>query len=79
MEIADQIDTVGKVHLLLAQSTRATVQLALYLKELCKRLTGALAPAAISLDFDCPADFPLRPEKALARLDSSPLSSFPIC
>jgi two-component sensor histidine kinase len=65
MEIADRIDTVGKLHFFLAQSTTGTVQLASYLKEVCERLTGALTPAATSLAFDCPAECPLSSKMAL--------------
>jgi two-component sensor histidine kinase len=65
MEIADRIDTVGKLHLFLARSTTGTVQLASYLKEVCERLTGALTPAATSLAFDCPAECPLSSKTAL--------------
>ena len=65
MEIADRIDTVGKLHLFLARSTKGTVELNSYLKEICERLTRALAPAATSLAFDCPADCSLPPKLAL--------------
>jgi len=65
MEVADRIDTVGKLHLFLARSMKETVQLDAYLKEICERLTGALAPTATSLAFDCPADCSLSPKLAL--------------
>jgi two-component sensor histidine kinase len=52
MEIADRIDTVGKLHRLLGESTATgTVQIRTYLKEVCDRLRGALAPTATSLFF----------------------------
>jgi two-component sensor histidine kinase len=65
LEIADRIETVGKLHRFLAESTTGTVQLAAYLEEFCNRLRGAVAPAATSLYFDCPADCPLPAKTAL--------------
>jgi two-component sensor histidine kinase len=44
---------------------KGTVQLDSYLKEICERLTGALAPTARWLTFDCPADCSLSPKLAL--------------
>jgi two-component sensor histidine kinase len=64
-EIADRIDTVGKLHLFLAQSTTETVQLKSYLKEICERLTGALASAATNYALRCPEDCPMAPKTAL--------------
>ena len=66
LEIADRIETVGKLHRFLADSTTGTVQLAEYLEEICDRLRGALAPAATSLALDCPADCPLPAKTALS-------------
>jgi two-component sensor histidine kinase len=65
IEIADRIETVGRLHRFLADSTTGTVQLADYLQEICDRLTGALAPEATSLSFDCPANCPLAAKTAL--------------
>jgi len=65
MEVADRIDTVGKLHRLLAESATETVQLGSYLTEICKRLTEALAPTATSFAVDCPADCPLPAKIAL--------------
>jgi two-component sensor histidine kinase len=66
LEIADRIETVGKLHRLLGESTETgTVQIRKYLKEVCDRLTGALAPAATSFSFDCPRDCPLPAKTAL--------------
>lgn len=65
LEIADRIETVGKLHRFLADSTTGTVQLAAYLEEICDRLRGALAPAATSLSFDCPVDCLLPGKRAL--------------
>ncbi len=65
LEIADRIETVGKPHRFLAESTTGTVQLAEYLEEICDRLRGALAPAATSLSLDCPADCSLPAKTAL--------------
>jgi two-component sensor histidine kinase len=56
LEIADRIETVGKLHRFLSRSTTGTVQLGQYLEEICTRLRGAVAPAATSLSFDCPSD-----------------------
>jgi two-component sensor histidine kinase len=67
LEIADRIDTVGKLHRLLGESTVAgTVQIRAYLQEVCDRLRGALAPEATSFSFDCPRDCSLPAKTALA-------------
>ena len=66
MEIADRIDTVGKLHLFLARSTTETVQLRSYLKEICDRLTGALAYGATKYALYCPENCPMAPKTALA-------------
>ena len=55
-EIADRIETVGKLHRFLGESTTGTVQLRKYLEEICNRLRGALTAEATSFSFDCPAD-----------------------
>ena len=66
LEIADRIDTVGKLHRLLGEATVAgTVQIRAYLKEICDRLRGALAPEATSFSFDCPRDCSLPAKTAL--------------
>jgi two-component sensor histidine kinase len=65
LEIADRIETVGKLHRFLAESATGTVQLRVYLEEICNRLRGALAPSATSLSFNCPADYPLPAKTAL--------------
>jgi two-component sensor histidine kinase len=65
LEIADRIDTVGKLHRFLSKSTTGTVQLRAYLDEVCTRLRGAVAPAATSLSFDCPSDCALSAKTAL--------------
>jgi two-component sensor histidine kinase len=65
MEIADRIDTVGKLHLFLSRSTTETVQLQSYLREICDRLTGALAPEATKYALCCPKDCPMGPKMAL--------------
>src|SRR5271168_3869909 len=51
LEIADRIETVGKLHRFLGESTTGTVQLGKYLEEICNRLRGALTPAATSFSF----------------------------
>jgi two-component sensor histidine kinase len=65
LEIADRIETVGKLHRFLSESTTGTVQLGAYLEEVCSRLRGAVAPAATSLSFDCPRDCSLPAKIAL--------------
>jgi two-component sensor histidine kinase len=66
LEVADRIETVGSLHRFLAKSANGEVQLNEYLYEICDRLTGAVAPAATSLSFDCPADCPLPATRALS-------------
>jgi two-component sensor histidine kinase len=67
LEIADRIDTVGKLHRLLGESeVSGTIQIRGYLQEVCNRLRGALAPEATSLSFDCPRDCSLPAKTALA-------------
>jgi two-component sensor histidine kinase len=56
LEIAAQIETVGKLHRLLAASTRGTVQLAEYLQEVGQHLTDGLACGAMSFSIECPND-----------------------
>ena len=65
LEIADRIDTVGKLHRFLSESTTGTVQLRAYLEEVCNRLRSAVAPAATSFSFDCPRDCPVPAKTAL--------------
>ena len=52
-EIADRIDTVAKLHRIVAHSNTGTVQLSKYLQEICERLSKALAPEATSFSVDC--------------------------
>src|SRR6202789_2647894 len=66
LEIADRIETVGKLHRFLGESTTGTVQLRKYLEEICNRLRGAVTPAATSFSFDCPADCQVSAKKALS-------------
>ena len=66
LEIADRIETVGKLHRFLGESTSGAVQLRKYLEEICNRLRGALTPAATSFSFDCPADCQLPAKTALS-------------
>jgi two-component sensor histidine kinase len=66
LEIADRIETVGKLHRFLGESTTGTVQLRKYLEEVCNRLRGALTPAATSFSFDCPPDCQLPAKTALS-------------
>ena len=65
LEIADRIQTVGTLHRFLAELRTGTVQLGAYLEEICNRLTGAVAPEATSLSFDCPPDCPVPAKTAL--------------
>ena len=65
LEIADRIETVGKLHRFLGKSTTGSVQLRAYVEEICHRLTGALAPAATSFSIDCPVDCALPAKTAL--------------
>jgi two-component sensor histidine kinase len=65
LEIADRIDTVGKLHRFLSESTTGTVQLRAYLEEVCNRLRSAVAPAATSFSFDCPRECALPAKTAL--------------
>ena len=65
LEVADRIDTVGKLHRFLSASTTDTVQLRAYLEEVCNRLRSAVAPAATSFSFDCPLDCALPAKTAL--------------
>jgi two-component sensor histidine kinase len=65
LEIADRIETVGKLHRFLGRSTIGTVELRGYLDEVCTRLRGAVAPAATSFSFDCPPACHLPAKKAL--------------
>src|ERR1700693_3492015 len=65
LEIADRIETVGKLHRFLGESTTGTLRLGKYLEEICNRLRSALTPAATSFSFDCPADCQLPAKKAL--------------
>jgi two-component sensor histidine kinase len=65
IEIADRIDTVGKLHLFLSRSPTETVQLRSYLQEICDRLTGALASEATKYALYCPENCPMAPKTAL--------------
>ena len=65
LEIADRIETVGELHRFLSELTNGEVQLAKYLREICQRLTGALAPEATSCSFHCPEEFSLPAKQAL--------------
>jgi two-component sensor histidine kinase len=65
LEIADRIETVGKLHRFLGQSATGTIELRGYLEEVCTRLMGAVAPEATSFLFDCPSACHLPAKKAL--------------
>ena len=55
LEIADRIDTVAKLHLLIAQPNSDAIELHIYLQEICQRLGSALATtAAPSFSVFCP-------------------------
>jgi two-component sensor histidine kinase len=53
LEIADRIDTVAKLHRLLAYSNRGDVRLDQYLQEICDRLGSALATNLPQCSVDC--------------------------
>jgi two-component sensor histidine kinase len=53
LEIAARIDTVGKLHRLLASSDTGCVRLKEFLEEICERLASALATAAPSYSVTC--------------------------
>jgi two-component sensor histidine kinase len=55
LEIADRIDTVGKLHRLIACPNSDAIELHIYLQEICQRLGSALATtAAPSFSVSCP-------------------------
>src|ERR1700719_2074020 len=57
LEIADRIDTVAKLHRLIAQPNSDAIELHVYLQEICQRLGSALATAAApSCSVSCPLD-----------------------
>jgi two-component sensor histidine kinase len=56
MEIADRIETVAKLHRLVVHSNFESVQLAKYLREICERLSSALAPGATLFSVACSPD-----------------------
>jgi two-component sensor histidine kinase len=57
LEIADRIDTVAKLHRLIAHPNSDAIELHLYLKEICQRLGSALATTvAPSFSVSCPLD-----------------------
>jgi two-component sensor histidine kinase len=56
LEVADRIDTVGKLHRLLAHSDSGSVQLSQYLQEICDRLAGALATNTPVYSVECSSE-----------------------
>jgi two-component sensor histidine kinase len=57
LEIADRIETVGKLHRLITHPDSDAVELHIYLQEICQRLGSALATtAAPSFSVSCPLD-----------------------
>src|ERR1700685_2302572 len=57
LEIADRIDTVAKLHRLIAHPNSDAIELRVYLQEICQRLGSALATsAAPSFSVSCPLD-----------------------
>lgn len=56
LEIADRIDTVAKLHRLLAHTDNGNVQLDEYLEEICKRLGSALATSTPNYAVDCSSE-----------------------
>jgi two-component sensor histidine kinase len=57
LEIADRIDTVAKLHRLLAYSNGGNVRLDQYLQEICDRLAGALATSTPVYSVDCSPEY----------------------
>ena len=53
LEIADRIDTVGKLHRLLAYSNSGNVRLDQYLQEICDRLGSSLATSTPIYSVEC--------------------------
>jgi len=53
MEIADRIETVARLHRLIAQSGTATVRLSKYLQEICGLLSSALTSGGVSCSVAC--------------------------
>jgi two-component sensor histidine kinase len=53
LEIADRIDTVARLHRLLARSNNENVRLAEYLQEICDKLASALATNRPEYAVDC--------------------------
>jgi two-component sensor histidine kinase len=57
LEIADRIDTVAKLHRLIAHPNSDAIELQLYLQEICQRLGNALTTTAPpSFSVSCPLD-----------------------
>jgi two-component sensor histidine kinase len=56
LEIADRINTVAKLHRLLAYSDGGNVRLVQYLQEICERLGSALATNPPSYSVDCSSE-----------------------
>jgi two-component sensor histidine kinase len=56
MEIADRIETVGKLHRLFAASDNGSIRLNDYLQEICERLSSALAPTATAFSVMCSSE-----------------------
>ena len=55
LEIADRIDTVAKLHRLIAHPNADAIELHIYLQEICQRLGSALATTAAPLfSVSCP-------------------------
>lgn len=59
-EVADRIETIAKLHRMVAHSARGRVALPDFLEEICTRLSGGLGTKATSLSLDCEgvADYP---------------------
>ena len=55
-EVADRIDTVGKLHRLLSHSPSGAIGVASYLGEICDRLKSALADGKVAIALDCSSD-----------------------
>jgi two-component sensor histidine kinase len=56
LEIADRIDTVARLHRLLAHSNNDNVRLAEYLQEICDKLASALTTNRPAFSVDCSSE-----------------------
>jgi two-component sensor histidine kinase len=65
LEIAARIESIGKLHRLLASSTTGRVELAEYLQEIRDHLAEGLAAETMSFSIECPKNYSLPARTAL--------------